>query len=81
MGGIISGTVTNAVNGLIIPGTLVVLDSDSTFSDENGQYEFYLSLENVVMKFIQLLIHFVPMMVLLLSQMITQVAHLYITFQ
>ena len=31
---------------LIIPGTLVVLDSDSTFSDENGQYEFYLSLEN-----------------------------------
>ena len=46
VGGIISGTVTNAVNGLIIPGTLVVLDSDSTFSDENGQYEFYLSLEN-----------------------------------
>ena len=46
VGGIISGTVTNAVNGFIIPGTLVVLDSDSTFSDENGQYEFYLSLEN-----------------------------------
>ena len=46
VGGIISGTVTNAVDGLTIPGVIVTLDSDSTITDENGQYEFYLSLEN-----------------------------------
>lgn len=46
VGGIISGIVTNAVDGSVLEGALVTIGEESMTTDDNGQYEFYLSLES-----------------------------------
>ena len=46
VGGIISGVVTNAVDGSLLEGVSVTIDEKSTMTNDVGEYEFYLSVES-----------------------------------
>ena len=46
VGGIISGVVTNAVDGSSLEDALVTIGEESTLTNDAGEYEFYLSVES-----------------------------------
>ncbi len=46
VGGIISGIVTNAVNGAILEGAIVTIGNSSVMTNDSGEYNFYLAIQS-----------------------------------
>ena len=60
VGGIISGTVTNAVNGTVLEGVSVSIGESSVMTNDSGEYNFYLALQGGMYQVAALIDSFCP---------------------